>query len=1025
MDFYPAELRDHLHHQYGLFWRGKIRVLLVVGEPTQINAIVPNLIDQHWLEGHKTLLLHGGSVQTPMDASLLKQWLKSSRGRGLDGVVWVLDTPQSADAVAMETGLRHLKELAHQVRWELPLHLWQVCESAWPQKDRETQPVGCQLPARVTLPMLETCLNDLLAPLRGQGLEQMTGRMTHDFLFALSNDLHHEGIARWRRALAPLWGGFARGVPLRGLWFSLPLYREDQDNGHFWLADPAWRGLQEHKIARRRLGWNTPRWAYTLFFSVALVWGVGMALSFVNNRAQILQVQTLLTALRESSPGDEQLLALHELARELARLDDRAKYGVPWYQRFGLNRNDVLREALWPHYVEANHRLIRDPAAARLHEQLNAWVQLAPNSPERTERAPEAYAQLKAYLMMARPGKTDATLLVKTLGTVDTTRDGLSPGLWKSLAPNLRQFYAEQLAAHPHWRIEADPRWVAQVRQVLLGQVGQRNAEANLYRQVLDDAALHYPDVSLQALVGDTDAALLFSSKASVAGVFTRQAWEGQVRQAIDNIAQARREEIDWVLSDKPGDVDAQLSPDLLKQRLTERYFQDYASAWLVFLNSLRTRQTASLDEAIDQLTLMSDVRQSPLIALINTLAYQGQAGTRTQALADSLMQSAQKLIGPDKTPVIDQLTHLPSSPLDATFGPLLALLGKGPEGKSGNDELSLQAFLTRVTRARLKLQQISTAADPLEMTQALAQTVFQGRGIDLTDTQSYGRLMAASLGAQWAGVGETLFVQPLEQAWQRVLQPSAAGLNSQWQRSIVDHWNGAFAGRYPFAATASDASLPMLGQMVRADTGRIERFLHSQLSGVLRKEGNRWVADPRHGQGLRLNPKFLAAINQLSDLADVLYTDGGLGLSFELSGKPRHDVVQTTFVLNGEKHHYFNQRERWQRFNWPGRSDYPGVRLTWTGLVGDERIFGDYAGTWGLIRLLEQAQLSALDDGDSRYHMVIKAPDGANLTWHLRTELDAGPLALLKLRGFALPGQIFLAAGGAAGAYARNEVLE
>jgi type VI secretion system protein ImpL len=189
------------------------------------------------------------------------------------------------------------------------------------------------------------------------------------------------------------------------------------------------------------------------------------------------------------------------------------------------------------------------------------------------------------------------------------------------------------------------------------------------------------------------------------------------------------------VLSDKPGDVDAQLSPDLLKQRLTERYFQDYASAWLVFLNSLRTRQTASLDEAIDQLTLMSDVRQSPLIALINTLAYQGQAGTRTQALADSLMQSAQKLIGPDKTPVIDQLTHLPSSPLDATFGPLLALLGKGPEGKSGNDELSLQAFLTRVTRARLKLQQISTAADPLEMTQALAQTVFQGRGIDLTDT--------------------------------------------------------------------------------------------------------------------------------------------------------------------------------------------------------------------------------------------------------------------------------------------------
>jgi len=40
----------------------------------------------------------------------------------------------------------------------------------------------------------------------------------------------------------------------------------------------------------------------------------------------------------------------------------------------------------------------------------------------------------------------------------------------------------------------------------------------------------------------------------------------------------------------------------------------------------------------------------------------------------------------------------------------------------------------------------------------------------------------------------------------------------------------------------------------------------------------------------------------------------------------------------------------------------------------------------------------------------VLKAPDGIDLTWHLRTELQAGPLALLKLRGFTLPSQIFLA---------------
>ncbi len=309
----------------------------------------------------------------------------------------------------------------------------------------------------------------------------------------------------------------------------------------------------------------------------------------------------------------------------------------------------------------------------------------------------------------------------------------------------------------------------------------------------------------------------------------------------------------------------------------------------------------------------------------------------------------------------------------------------------------------------RLKLQQISNAPNPQEMTQAMAQTVFQGNSVDLTDTQAYGRLIAASLGAEWGSVGNTLFVQPLDQAWQKVLQPSAASLNKQWQRAVVNEWDKAFTGRYPFAATDSDVSLPMLGQMIRANSGHIEQFLQSQLAGILRKEGGQWVADSRHSQGLRLNPQFLTAINQLSHVADVLYTDGGLGLSFDLQGKAVAEIIDTTFTVNGVTHHYFNQREKWQRFDWPGRSDYPGAQLRWTSVYTSERLYGDYQGTWGLIRLLENAKVTLLDDGESRYHLVIKAPDGQDLNWHMRTEMGAGPLALLKLRGFKMPKEIFL----------------
>uniref|UniRef100_UPI00353170CC ImcF-related family protein n=1 Tax=Pseudomonas faucium TaxID=2740518 RepID=UPI00353170CC len=990
----PVETVEHLRNQYGYFWRRKVRLFLWMGEPEQIEATVPTLTTHGWLEAEGVVMLWGGSLQSALNMALIKRWAPLYQRRGFDGVIWAIDPAMGSVAPETKACIRRLQDMGNALGWQVPLHLWQVCVSEWPQHNRKAQPVGCLLGGRSSTADLQICLDKLQQPLREQGLAQVQNTLSHDFLLRLSQSLRAEGTDRWRSILLALQG--KQCVSLQGLWFGLPVvHREAQASEHFLSLDTAWAGLLTDSNAKpRRLGWRVGRLSYVAAVACAALWGVGLLLSFISNRAEVARVDEALAALQQATGGSDSLGALDKLVRDLSRLDYRAEHGAPWYQRFGLDQAQPLRNALWPHYTQANNQLLRDPAAATLKSQLTALLKLNPSSPQRAERAKQAYDQLKAYLMLARPEKADAAFLVRTLGAAE-------PTLWT--------FFAEQLPANPDWAIQADARLIAQVRQVLLGQLGQRNADTSLYQRALDAAANHYPAQGLEQLVGDTDASTLFDTAASVPGVFTRQAWEGHVRQAIDEAANARREQIDWVLSDNPQTLAAELSPDQLRERLTARYFQDYGSAWLAFLNSLRWQQRGSLDEVIAQLTLMSDARQSPLIALMNTLAYQAQAGMRGQALADSLIQSAQNLIGQDKPALIEQLPQGQSGPLDSTFGPLLTLLGKKPEGQLRDDSLSLQAFLTRVTSTRLKLQQVTQAPDPQAMTQALAQTVFQGKRVDLTETQAYGSLIAASLGAEWGGAAQALFVQPLDQAWQRVLQPSAAGLNRNWQRAVVDEWNGAFAGRYPFAVTSSDASLPMLGQMIRADSGRIEQFLREQLSGLLRKEGSRWVADPRYSQGLRFNPQFLAAINQLSQLADVLYTDGGMGLSFELRGKPVRDVVQTTFILNGEKHHYFNQRERWQRFRWPGQSDYPGVSLSWASVHTGERLFADLQGTWGLIRLLEQAQVTHLDDGGSQMRVVLKAPDGLGLTWHLRTELAGGPLALLALRGFTLPREIFL----------------
>lgn len=385
-----------------------------------------------------------------------------------------------------------------------------------------------------------------------------------------------------------------------------------------------------------------------------------------------------------------------------------------------------------------------------------------------------------------------------------------------------------------------------------------------------------------------------------------------------------------------------------------------------------------------------------------------GQAGQQREGLSDSLIKSAKDLVGGKDKPVIDQSATGPQGPLDDTFGPLLQLMGKntGSNVMSADSTLSLQTYLTRITRVRLRLQQVANASDPQEMMQTLAQTVFQGKSVDLTDTQQYGSLISASLGEEWSGFGNTLFVQPLTQAWETVLLPSAASLNDKWRRSVVANWHTAFDGRFPFAASKSDASLPMLAEFVRKDSGRIERFLTTELNGVLHKEGSQWVPDKVNSHGLVFNPAFLRAIDQLSQLSDILFTDGSQGISFELQARPAPEVVETQLTIDGQKLRYFNQMADWQTFRWPGETYKPGTLLTWTTVNAGTRLFGDYSGTWGFIRWLEQGKRHPLDR--SQWMMSFSAPDGRTLQWVLRSQLGSGPLALLALRGLTLPDQIF-----------------
>lgn len=1021
-----APLKKHLRSRYNLYWRYKVRLLLVTGEDAAIEQLVPGLQASQWLEGERTVLIYGGSLTAEVDTEKYTALRKLRRGRPLDGIVRVLGEGENLTPQMSDKDLRGLEKISELLRYSAPVWLWQLCGSEWSQAGRKSQSVGITLPLRAMPEQVVIQLEKLLPQLREQGMSQIAEQRQYDFLLRLAQQLEQGESKRWMSRLTPWLYGSQQRIPLRGLMFS-PVNKPgspSEEAGknvaestipaahkHALTFPATWLGVTEDctRVRGRRVGMA---WEQTLAWGIMAVlgiWGAGLLLSFALNYSQISSVANKARSLVEHpSVSDSQLTALHDLRNDAGRLQHHVQNGTPWYQRFGLDHNPQLLSAMLPWYGVANNRLNRDPANAALMQKLTALTNSAPNSDQRAQLAKPGYDQLKAWLMMSRPDKVDDAFYAQTMQRVQPTRQGISTGLWQSLSPDLWAFYITALPQQPQWKITPDAALVSQSRQVLLQQIGRRNAEGTLYENMLKSVRRNFADVSLEDMTGGTDARRLFITDDVVPGMFTRQAWEGGIQQAIEKAANSRRDEIDWVLSDSRKAVSADLSPEALKARLTQRYFTDFAGSWLNFLNSLRLNPAHNIADVIDQLTLMSDVRQSPMIALMNTLAWQGQAGELREGLSDSIIKSAKDLLGSEDKPVIDQRAAGPQGPLDDTFGPLLTLMGKKPASNvmSADSTLSLQTYLTRITRVRLRLQQVASANDPQEMMQTLAQTVFQGKSVDLTDTQQYGSLVAASLGEEWSGLGNTLFVQPLTQAWETVLQPSAASLNDRWSRSVVANWHTAFEGRFPFAASKSDASLPMLAEFIRKDTGRIDRFLTAELSGVLHKEGSRWVPNRTNSQGLTFNPAFLKALNQLSQLSDILFTDGSQGISFELQARPVPQVVETQLTIDGQPLHYFNQMADWQSFRWPGDTFKPGAMLTWTSTSAGTRLFGDYSGTWGFIRWLEQGKRQQLDR--SQWMMSFTAPDGRTLQWVLRSQLGKGPLALLDLRGFSLPENIF-----------------
>ena len=1015
------EIKRYFYTQFGLFWRRKVRKCLVLGTSADVNILLPNLINDHWQVSDQTLMLYGGNAENEIDKTWLKT-LKNSFGRiiglrhkPLDAIIWLLPTNylqlNRQQQYRLEKIAMQIRERNKVLGWQVPIYLVSTQASEWQQQGRIEQSIGLFFNhlRLINLDSVDPLLDHLAQECCEKGMQQVMQDLGHDFLLRLSRDLVTSDKAKIKQWLSK-WLTLPKINSPRGLLFaSVPQEIKDDEESylpeHYLLMTPTWQTISDDSVKQSgsRIGVAWELMVCSLIILVTGIFGVGQLTSYYYNQELIMDSTRLVNNINQSAEASygDQLEAQYALLLKMSQLMYRKEHGAPIRYQFALNQNEKLLNALWPHYTMVNERNIAKPFFKWQSSYLVRLTAMSPSDPKRNEVINSSYDVLKAYLMLSNPDKIDVNYLGDFASRMWGTPANIQTSQWQKLMPELVKFYGKAIQDHPELVQKPTKQLVQDVRQILINQIGIQNAENTIYQAILQRASQNYANQTLTIMLGDIDSRMLFSSNEEVPGVFTRKAWENFIKDEIANAAKSRQEQIDWVLSDSSKVMTSSVSPDVLRQHLTERYFSDYSAAWLLFLNNIQWRQANNVADVIEQLTLMSDVRQSPVIALMNVIKYHAEVAYSGGGLSDNIVRSAKELIQ-ERDPTKLNFKAEASGPLTPTFGVVLNLMNSEVD----NNGMSLQTYLLRVTQVRLKLQNITSSANPQAMAKLLAKSVFQGTSVDLSETRDYGNLIAANLGDEWLGFGYSLFQQPLEQAWQVILTPAAGSFNETWNSQIVYEWEKAFAGRYPFKDSDNDASLAELARFLRPNAGMIDKFISNELGGILEKQGENWVINPVNAQGLNFTPEFIEMLNLFNQLSNLLLISGDAQISFDLMARSGGNVMRSELYIDQQKLDYFNQMPVWQRFTWPGDGYSPYAQLSWSSDETGQQLYEYYSGDWAWIRLLESAMIRQIDSG--RYEVVWKVANDRNLKYILRSQSGEGPLMLLKLRNFSLPKNVF-----------------
>ena len=649
-------------------------------------------------------------------------------------------------------------------------------------------------------------------------------------------------------------------------------------------------------------------------------------------------------------PPADALTRLDALRMQLDTLSSYAHEGAPLHLRWGLYAGSTLYQDVRNAYFAAFNKLMFGGTRASMLATLRGL----PDAPRPTDDYGATYTLLKAYVITTtHPEKSTTDFLAPALMTqwlagrpVDSTRAVLAR----------RQFatYATELQYGNPLPDSADAGAVARARTFLRQFAGSER----IYQFMLSEASKANPSVQFNRDVAGS--APFVSDTYEVPGAYTKKgaAFMFSAFKTVDKYLTGEN----WVVGDGAATVDkAKLAAEL-----RGRYVTDFTAQWRKFLQSATVSRYAGIKDAAQKLRAFSG-NQSPLLALFS---------------------------------IVSQNTDISVPEVTAIFQPVQVVTPPAAKDKligPGNS-----AYVNALLTLQSSLDQTANAQGP-----AAEQAASQAAG-NATAAHTAARQVASAFNIDQQGqvhvTVQTLMEAPIAYAEPLLRNFGAAEINVR-ARAFCSAMRPLLA-KFPFApASAQQASLAEVAEMLRPGTGKLWQFYDNSLASSVQRQGTQFTPTP--GGSVRVNPGFIVLLSRAAAFSQVIFLNDSPEphLTFTVQPAPSEPFSSVSISLDGEViRSVTNGNVSSARIDWPSAGHE--AKLSAGNGGPDITMVGPYSGPWAVFQLFNAA--------DEWRQMA----NGYRVGWELATraqrvtlpggqsakivvQIDNGPAATVLRKGF------------------------